>query len=73
MANKFVITKVKVDIIYGTAPAAIAQAPYIFNVKTSLQFFGNDESFMYSGSPGYIKGKPLLIGTTKDGSLPVEF
>ena len=63
----------KGDIIYGTAPAEITQAPYIFNVKTSLQFFGDNDSFTYSGSPGYIKGRPLLIGTTKDGSIPAIF
>jgi len=28
---------------------------------------------MKSGSPGYLKGKPLLIGTTKDGSRPAVF
>lgn len=28
---------------------------------------------MKSGSPGYIKGKPLLIGTSKDGSTPAIF
>ena len=73
MNNTFIITDVKVDIIYGTAPAEITQAPYIFNVKTSLQFFGDNDSFTYSGSPGYIKGRPLLIGTTKDGSIPAIF
>ena len=54
----------KVDIVYGTAPKVTTEAPYVFNLKTSLQYLESDNSIMYSGSPGYIKGKPLLVGTT---------
>jgi len=60
--NEFVISKVKVDIVYGSAPKAVAEKPYIFNLKTSVQYLGSEQSVRYSGSPGYIKGKPLLIG-----------
>ena len=71
--NTYVITDVKVDIVYGTAPAEVTQSPYIFNVKTSLEYVENEESISYSGSPGYIKGRPLLIGSAIGGSTSTEF
>ena len=58
--------------MYGKAPSSV-QMPYIFNVKTSLKFLGSEEGYLYSGNPGYIKGKPILIGTRKDGIVPNTF
>ena len=80
VANTFIITDVKVDVVYGTArPEVVAgerkdyEKPYIFNVKTSLQWFEDSNSVVYSGSPGYIKGQPLLIGTTAGDSASPKF
>ena len=40
--NEFVITNVKVDIVYGSAPKAVAEKPYTFNLKTSVQYLGSE-------------------------------
>jgi hypothetical protein len=40
--NEFVISKVKVDIVYGSAPKAVAEKPYTFNLKTSVQYLGSE-------------------------------
>ena len=58
--------------MYGKAPADIAM-PYIFNVKTSLTFLGSEDGYLFSGSPGYIKGKPILIGTSRDTIQQTQF
>ena len=62
LPNIFLIEDVKVDIVYGKATSFVTKDPYVFNLKTSVQFVENDHSLTYSGSPGYIKGNPLLIG-----------
>lgn len=35
---------------------------HTFNIKTSVQYLENRESRKLSGSPGYLRGKPVIIG-----------
>jgi hypothetical protein len=45
VANQFFITKVVVDIVYGTlADAGANCAERVFTQKTSIQFFENENS-----------------------------
>ena len=35
---------------------------HTFNIKTSVSYFENKDSRKLSGSPGYLRGKPVVIG-----------
>ena len=35
---------------------------HTFNIKTSVQYLENKDSRKLSGSPGYLRGKPVIIG-----------
>lgn len=59
----FKITKATADLVFGKyVPASLDESTSI-GFKTSLTFYQNDDFQLTSGTPGYIKGLPLRIGT----------
>ena len=64
-ANSFLIKDFKVDIIYGEISLDCdATEKYTFNLKTSVTYLQNEGDRVYSGSPGYLRGSPVIIGET---------
>ena len=59
IANDFQIDEVLVDIVYGVGEIE----DNVFSHKSSLTWLESKTGVKYSGAPGYLKGKPLLIGS----------
>jgi Protein of unknown function (DUF1619) len=57
--NEFIIKKVMADVVYGSINSCDAR---VITQKTSVMFIENQFSKLNSGTPGYIKGKPILLG-----------
>ena len=55
------ISDFKVELVYGQI-ALNCEAPHTFNLKTSVTYLENADGRIYSGSPGYLHGSPVLIG-----------
>ena len=64
-ANQFTITKLVVDVVYGSLADGNCN-PLVLTQKTSVQFMQSEGSRQYSGSPGYIKGRPILFAKAQD-------
>ena len=64
-ANAFEITDFIVDLIYGELTEA-CDVMHTFNLKTSVSYLENETGRSYAGSPGYLRGSPLLIGQTEE-------
>ena len=47
----------------------------MWNHKGSLTWFENENGVKFSGAPGYLKGRPLLVGksVSNPGNLDEEF
>lgn len=65
--NQYIVKDVVVDTVYGTTKTDACSTPKHYELKTSLTYlqFSQDQqqlSHRYSGSPGYIKGHPIMIG-----------
>ena len=73
--DTFRITKVEVDLVYGKTISNACERRQALSQKTSLTFLSDDtfvpfaehQNFghLTSGAPGYMKGKPILIGQEK--------
>ena len=68
----YVISKVVIDIVYGTLTPEALTSEVSISRKTSVTFYENDNFRMNSGSPGYSKGMPLKVGTERplDETIP---
>jgi archaellum biogenesis ATPase FlaH len=53
------------DVVYGSLADGNCTTS-VLTQKTSVQFFGNETSRQYAGSPGYIKGRPILFANSKE-------
>jgi hypothetical protein len=66
-ANAFVIKDITVDVVYGKTKLDACTIPKHYQLKTSLTYLQYDSinqlAYKYSGSPGYIKGHPILMAT----------
>jgi len=62
-ANSFSINKFEVEVVYGKISLDCA-TDYHFNLKTSVTYLESSDGRIYSGSPGYLLGSPVLIGQT---------
>ena len=74
LADSYKIDKVDVDVVYGSWTSCTED--FTATVKTSLTYLESQYARINSGNPGYILGKPLLIGTLEtyeetlsDGSI----
>ena len=62
-ANSFVIESFEADLVYGTMEKKCDEEyMHTFNIKTSVLYLENKDSRKLSGSPGYLRGKPVIIG-----------
>jgi hypothetical protein len=62
LANSFFITDLIVDVVYGRLTQSCTLSN-TFNLKTSVLFLESGASGrVFSGSPGYTRGSPVLIG-----------
>ena len=66
-ANQFFISRVVVDVVYGQTPKTCSSINPI-QLKTSLTYLAElvagqniSTAHLVSGTPGYIKGSPILI------------
>ena len=66
--NSFSLKEFEVDLVYGKLTQDCA-APHTFNLQTSLTFLENKSSRKLSGSPGYLRGSPVLVGQTETVSF----
>lgn len=65
VVNSFFVTDLVVDMVYGQITRDCAE-PNTFSLKTSVLYTNKGvEGRRYSGSPGYIRGTPVLIGQTE--------
>ena len=62
-ANQFSIRDFVVDVVYGKLTQDCAK-PFTFNLKTSVIYLQDERGRAYSGSPGYLRGSPILVGKT---------
>ena len=62
-ANSYFIKDFKVDVVYGKIELECSES-YTFNLKTSVMYLQNEGDRVFSGSPGYLRGSPVLIGET---------
>ena len=62
-ANSYFIKDFKVDVVYGKIELECSES-YTFNLKTSVTYLQNEGDRVFSGSPGYLRGSPVLIGET---------
>ena len=60
IADEYQIEKVLVDLVYGKTSAVTPDTENV--LKTSLTWLESGAGRRVSGSPGYGRGKPLLIG-----------
>ena len=68
-ANSFFIKNLYVDVVYGEI-AQLCEEKVTFNLRTSVTYTENAElSRVYSGSPGYLRGSPVMIGKQDDFSF----
>ena len=49
------------DLVYGQLTLECEEL-HMFNLQTSLSYFENEDSRKLSGSPGYLRGSPVLVG-----------
>lgn len=67
-ANSFIIEDFEIDLVYGSlsidCEVAGVTNDYVhtFNIKTSVTYLESKSSRKLSGSPGYLRGKPVIIG-----------
>ena len=78
--NAYEIVDFNVDIVYGSKEKKCDEE-YIhtFNLKTSVTYLESKNSRKLSGSPGYLRGEPVIIGnvelveyTDESGSTSLE-
>lgn len=62
--DTFSISQVVVDVVYGSTANATC-FDTVITLKTSVQFLQNADSRLQSGSPGYVKGRPILLGASQ--------
>ena len=78
--NSYVIESFEADLVYGNLEKKCDEEyMHTFNIKTSVQYLENKDSRKLSGSPGYLRGKPVIIGqvdkvevTNEGGSTSLE-
>ena len=64
--NSYQIESFKVDIVYGSLTKDCDDDyKHTFNIKTSVTYLENVGGRKLSGSPGYLRGKPVIIGDIK--------
>ena len=69
-SNQNGISKITADIVIGTISSCdVVSVPQNF----SVQFFTASNSQILSGSPGYVKGKPLLTAIQTNGNLQLTY
>lgn len=51
--------------VYGKLKPKDCATPFTFNLKTSVTYLQSEKGRVYSGSPGYLRGSPVLIGKTE--------
>ncbi len=61
--NQFVISDFKVELVYGKI-SLDCSTTHTFNLKTSITYLESENGRIFSGSPGYLHGAPVMIGQT---------
>ena len=76
--NSYTIEEFEVDLVYGSVEKKCTE-DHTFNIKTSVTYLENRTSRRLSGSPGYLRGKPVIVGqvekvevTDESGSTSLE-
>ena len=62
--NAYRVKNFEIDLVYGQLTLD-CDALHMFNLQTSLTFLENENSRKLSGSPGYLRGSPVLVGQTE--------
>ena len=72
-ANSYVIESFEADLVYGSLEKKCDEEyMHTFNIKTSVQYLENKDSRKLSGSPGYLRGKPVIIGQVEKVEVATE-
>ena len=59
------VTAVKADVVYGKIKPKTPNDIVSVTRRTSVRFMESENSRQNSGSPGYLKGYPVLTGDLK--------